>query len=82
MPQPFFVKYGSLYYLKPAKKDGDPDEEIYISRHVPILEKKFYNIERPQVFFEISWKQGNKQVSEVVPASTVADATKLIELSN
>lgn len=81
-PKPFFQKYGSLYYLKESKKDGEPDQEIFISRHIPILERKFHNVERPQVFYEISWKQGNQKVSEVVSASTIADVKKLIELSD
>lgn len=72
IPEPFKVIDESLYSIKKAKNENENDQTIFVSRHVPILTKEFHNVERPQLLYEITWKQGNRIVKEVVPASTVA----------
>lgn len=78
IPKPFLVKNNSLYSIKVVQ---DTEKQIFISRHVPVLSKEFHNIERPQVLYEITWKQANKIIKEVVPASTIAVRRELLELS-
>ena len=72
IPEPFKVIDESLYSIKKAKNENENDQTIFVSRHVPILTKEFHNVERPQLLYEITWKQGKRIVKEVVPASTVA----------
>lgn len=78
IPKPFTVLNGSLYSIKELKDDV---KKIFVSRHVPILTKEFHNIERPQVLYEMRWRQDSKVVSEVVPASTISIRKELLELS-
>ncbi|KSU86568.1 hypothetical protein AS180_17935 [Priestia veravalensis] len=78
IPKPFIVQDGSLYSIKTVK---DVEVKNFVSRHVPFLTKEFHNVERPQVLYEITWKQGHKTISEVVPASTIAVRKELLELS-
>lgn len=81
IPKPFTVLNESLYSIKKAKNENENDQTIFVSRNVPILAKEFHNVERPQLLYEITWKQGNKKISEVVPASTIAIKKELLELS-
>lgn len=81
IPTPFVVHKGELFHVKPAKKEGQEDEIIYISRHTPYVTKELHNIERPQVLYQVEWNDRTGKTKEVVPATVIQDATKLIELS-
>ncbi len=78
IPYPYIIVNESLYAIKVIK---EMEETNLVSRHVPIITKEFHNLERPQVLFEITWKQGKNKISEVVPASTIAVRKELLELS-
>lgn len=81
IPKPFAVLDGSLYSIKKARNENETDKTIFVSRYVPILTKEFHNVERPQVLYEMTWKQANREISEVIPASTIAIRKELLELS-
>ncbi len=78
IPKPFIIKNGSLYS---EKIKNDVPIQTFVSRHTPMLEKEFHNIERPQVLYELTWKQGYQTIKEVVPASSIAVRKDLLQLS-
>lgn len=82
LPKPFFEKNNSLYYQKINSNNSGTNQEIFISRQIPILEREIVNIENGNVFYELSWKHRERTKKVVVPASFVSDSTEIINLSN
>jgi uncharacterized protein (DUF927 family) len=80
IPKPFKVSKGSLFEEK-EDKNGNI-QVLLVSRKTPFITKEFKNVERPQLFYEISWKDHNRSVEEVVPASTLSTRKALLELSD
>src|SRR5699024_4340060 len=70
-----------MLLLNKEDKDGNVTS-IVKSRKTPYLTKEYHNIEYPQVFYEMEWKEPHKTIREVVPASTIAVKKELLELSN
>src|SRR5699024_9699549 len=81
IPDPYRIGKNNMLLLDKEDKDGNVTS-IVISRKTPYLTKEFHNIEYPQVFYEMEWKEPYKTVKEVVPASTIAVKKELLELSN
>ncbi|WP_430788400.1 DUF927 domain-containing protein [Virgibacillus flavescens] len=81
VPKPFLVGTGDTLLERKEDKKGNVTTKL-VSRKVPYVTKEFRNLERPQVLFEVIWKERNRMVKEVVPASTLAVKKELLELSN
>lgn len=81
IPKPFKVGNNSTLFETREDKDGNEITKL-VSRKTPYITKEFHNIERSQVLYEIEWKESNRTVSEVVPASTIAVRKELLELSD
>lgn len=79
IPEPFYIKGNSLYKTI-TTKDGI-ETEIEVSRFAPSILKEFYNIERNNVHFEITWKNRGKEQHEVVPANIIAIKKDLLSLA-
>ncbi|MCR6782683.1 DUF927 domain-containing protein [Bacillus thuringiensis] len=81
IPKPFKVGNKGTLFETREDKDGNEITKL-VSRKTPYITKEFHNIERPQVLYEIEWKESNRTVREVVPASTIAVRKELLELSD
>ncbi|PGC13800.1 hypothetical protein COL99_08815 [Bacillus toyonensis] len=81
IPKPFKVGNKGTLFETREDKDGNEITKL-VSRKTPYITKEFHNIERPQVLYEIEWKESNRTISEVVPASTIAVRKELLELSD
>ncbi|EOQ02280.1 hypothetical protein KOY_02269 [Bacillus cereus VDM021] len=81
IPKPFKVGEKATLFEEREDKDGNVITKL-VSRKTPYITKEFHNIERPQVLYEIEWKESNRTVREVVPASTIAVRKELLELSD
>ncbi|MFB7119741.1 DUF927 domain-containing protein [Bacillus tropicus] len=81
IPKPFKVGNKGTLFETREDKDGNEITKL-VSRKTPYITKEFHNIERSQVLYEIEWKENNRTVSEVVPASTIAVRKELLELSD
>ncbi|SMD81946.1 hypothetical protein BACERE00175_01687 [Bacillus cereus] len=81
IPKPFKVGNKGTLFETREDKDGNEITKL-VSRKTPYITKEFHNIERPQVLYEIEWKENNRTVREVVPASTIAVRKELLELSD
>ncbi|PDZ96293.1 hypothetical protein CON36_22650 [Bacillus cereus] len=81
IPKPFKVGNKGTLFETREDKDGNEITKL-VSRKTPYITKEFHNIERPQVLYEIEWKENNKVVREVVPASAIAIRKELLELSD
>ncbi|PHA36345.1 DUF927 domain-containing protein [Bacillus wiedmannii] len=81
IPKPFKVGNKGTLFETREDKDGNEITKL-VSRKTPYITKEFHNIERSQVLYEIEWKESNRTVSEVVPASTIAVRKELLELSD
>ncbi len=81
IPKPFKVGNKGTLFETREDKDGNEITKL-VSRKTPYITKEFHNIERPQVLYEIEWRESNRTVREVVPASTIAVRKELLELSD
>ncbi|EOO66379.1 hypothetical protein IKE_03096 [Bacillus cereus VD196] len=81
IPKPFKVGTNATLFEEKEDKDGNVITKL-VSRKTPYITKEFHNIERPQVLYEIEWKENNRKIREVVPASTIAIRKELLELSD
>ncbi|PGS70586.1 hypothetical protein COC69_25880, partial [Bacillus cereus] len=81
IPKPFKVGINATLFEEKEDKDGNVITK-FVSRKTPFITKEFHNIERSQVLYEIEWKEQNRTVKEVIPASTIAVRKELLELSD
>ncbi|WP_077706936.1 DUF927 domain-containing protein [Virgibacillus dokdonensis] len=81
IPKPFKIGSKNTLFEEKEYKDGNVATTL-VSRKTPYITKEFYNVERPQVFYEIQWKERNRTVKEIIPASTIAIRKELLELSD
>lgn len=81
IPKPFKIGSNATLFEEKEDKDGNVITKL-VSRKTPYITKEFHNVERPQVLYEIEWKEHNRIVKEVVPASTIAVRKELLELSD
>ncbi|PKG22729.1 DUF927 domain-containing protein [Niallia nealsonii] len=81
IPKPFKVGANATLFEEKEDKDGNLITKL-VSRKTPYITKEFHNVERPQVLYEIEWREQNRTVKEVVPASTIAIRKELLELSD
>lgn len=81
IPKPYKV-VGSDFTLYEEKQDKNGNITLnFVSRKTPFVTKEFQNIERPQVFYEVEWKDRNRTIKVIVPASTLAVRKELLTLS-
>lgn len=74
---------GVLKMEKVDNRKKDPEMVLVtISRVAPYLIKEYQNIEEPQIFYELQWRNRGRIVSEVVPARVISESKSIIELSD
>lgn len=81
IPKPFKVGANATLFEEKEDKDGNVITKL-VSRKTPYITKEFHNVERPQVLYQIEWKEANGTVKEIVPASAIAVRKELLELSD
>lgn len=84
IPQPFFIKNGSLFRkVEKNKKNGETEISTYlVSRYTPAITRILEHIEYGDFSYQISWVANNRHYNEVVSANTVASKRELLTLSN
>lgn len=80
-PSGYLSKNGCLFKRVINKRTGE-FEETMICRQTPVITRSFMNVESPQLYHEITWKDNGKTYSETVPAGYLATRKKLIELAD
>ncbi|WOV83914.1 DUF927 domain-containing protein [Sporosarcina jeotgali] len=83
LPSGFEVQNNNLYIL--VEKGSGENKEIvpkYLCRQVPLITKSFSNIERSQLYYELSWKADGRLHEEVVTAGFVSTRKDIISLSD
>src|SRR5699024_9837252 len=81
VPTGYFINEKEMLFEVKADKDGN-EVKNPISRKTPYITKEFHNVEYSQLFYEIEWLDSYGVVKEVVPASTIAKRSEMLELSN
>lgn len=79
IPTPYKVIENALY--KVDFKNNEPRDTM-VARHVPIIKRELHNVERPQVYYELSWNDRGMPVNEIVPAGTLAIKKELMQLAD
>lgn len=83
LPSGFEVQNNNLYML--VEKGSGENKEIvpkYLCRQIPLITKSFSNIERSQLYYELSWKADGRLHEEVVTAGSVSTRKDIISLSD
>lgn len=83
IPDQYEVKNGMLYKLG-TKGSGENqiDVSILICRHVPIITQSFSNVERSQLYYEVTWENNGRTYKETVPAGDLAVRKELLKLAD
>ncbi|EJQ56201.1 hypothetical protein IEQ_00175 [Bacillus cereus BAG6X1-2] len=83
IPSPYKVKNNALYRVETKVKNGELDErEIMVARHVPILKRELHNVERQQLYYELTWNDRGKVVTEIVPAGALVTKREMMPLAD
>ena len=77
LPSPYKDINGALYKVEiKVKKDEIEEQNIPVARHVPYLKRELCNIEKPQVYYELTWNNRGNNVTELVTAGSLATKRK------
>lgn len=83
MPNSFKVKDNMLYRVVLKEKGGGIEEvEYFCSRHVPLISRSFSNVERSQLYYEITWNDRGRIYREIVPAGDIATRKELLKMAD
>lgn len=83
IPFPYKVIGNALYKTDTKIKRGEEDSrEIMVARHVPIIKRELHNVERSQVYYELTWTDRGNAVSELVQGGTIAIKKDLMQLAD
>lgn len=83
VPEPFRVINGALFKVELKEtKDGVKEVQTMVCRQSPTILRSFSNIERSQLYYEISWLDQGRQYTETVPAGDLAVRKKLLDLAD
>ncbi|OKL37603.1 DUF927 domain-containing protein [Domibacillus mangrovi] len=84
IPIPYKVINNALYKTesKAIRGGGVETRDVMVARQVPIIKRELHNVERPQVYYELTWNDRGSQVNELVPAGTLATKKDLIQLAD
>lgn len=75
----FFVRDGNLYKTVTKNKEQD---DIFVSRNVPIITKRLFDIETNQIYETIEYKVNGRRIIKNVPATTLTVKRNILELAN
>ncbi|CAM4214652.1 hypothetical protein BAMA_02055 [Bacillus manliponensis] len=82
LPSPYKSINGALYKVEiKVKKDEIEEQNISVARHVPYLKRELCNIEKPQVYYELTWNNRGKNVTELVTAGSLATKREMMPLA-
>lgn len=83
LPAGFEVYHGQLYMLV-EKGKGEEKEVVptVLCRQVPVVTRSFSNIERSQLYYELSWTDEGRLYEEVIPAGHLATRKDLVTLAD
>ncbi|WP_216831008.1 DUF927 domain-containing protein [Alkalihalobacterium elongatum] len=80
IPFPFAIKDDVLYKTI-LKKDEYQKEILMVSRMVPRILRKLYNVESNDVYYEIAWKDNGQEKRQVVSAAVISTKKELLTLA-
>jgi len=82
IPLPYRVIGNALYRVEKKLKGNQAEEyKILVARHAPIIKRELYNVEQPQVYYEIAWNDRGRLVVEIVGAGALATKREMIPLA-
>lgn len=82
LPSPYKSIKGALYKVEiKVKKDEIEEQNIPVARHVPYLKRELCNIEKPQVYYELTWNNRGNNVTELVTAGSLATKREMMPLA-
>ncbi|EEM99639.1 hypothetical protein bthur0014_57110 [Bacillus thuringiensis IBL 4222] len=82
LPSPYKDINGALYKVEiKVKKDEIEEQNIPVARHVPYLKRELCNIEKPQVYYELTWNNRGNNVTELVTAGSLATKREMMPLA-
>lgn len=84
IPLPYKVIGNALFRTESKAIRGGEIEfrDIMVARQAPFIQRELHNVERPQVYYELTWNDRGKSIKELVPAGTIAIKKELIQLAN
>ncbi|MED3089273.1 DUF927 domain-containing protein [Bacillus toyonensis] len=83
IPYPYRIKNHALYRVEMKVKGETVEEkEILVARHVPILKRELHNVERSQVYYELTWQDRRRCITELVPAGALATKREMMPLAD
>ncbi|MCH4420256.1 DUF927 domain-containing protein [Staphylococcus haemolyticus] len=86
IPDGYKVKtnqYGAaLYQIIPSKKDGEPDQERFITTTIPEINTRYENIEDGKVSYNMHFIDNRTPVNLSVTAEEITDNRQLLKLAN
>lgn len=82
LPSPYKSINGALYKVEiKVRKDEIEEQNIPVARQVPYLKRELCNIEKPQVYYELTWNNRGNNVTEIVTAGAIATKREMIPLA-
>ncbi len=58
------------------------EKEILVARHVPTLKRELHHVERSQVYYELTWQDRGRCITELVPAGALATKKEMMPLAD
>ena len=65
-----------------GKKSDNNVEEVFVSRNIPIISRRLFDIESGQIYETITFNVNGRPVERTVPATTLTVKRHLLELAN
>ncbi|HDX9541499.1 MULTISPECIES: DUF927 domain-containing protein [Bacillus] len=82
LPSPYKSINGALYRVEiKVKKDEIEEQNIPVARQVPYLKRELCNIEKPQVYYELTWNNRGNNITELVTAGSLATKREMMPLA-
>ncbi|MED2184058.1 DUF927 domain-containing protein [Bacillus wiedmannii] len=82
LPSPYKSINGALYKVEiKVKKDEVEEQNIPVARQVPYLKRELCNIEKPQVYYELTWNNRGNNITELVTAGSLATKREMMPLA-